>query len=374
MNSKRSSTSSSNHSLQSGGGFAVPANQSKDWGSNTQSNCQEFEIGVDWVQGTGVVSDLVQLFELLESHGDQYIIYQESPFTSGRKYANHAKSVRGSILAWTVTESGNYEYWICFPGKVLGYFDAYDIRLLIDSLKSLSCRFTRIDIKIDDYSKALDPQDICSACSVGNYSGFNIFDPRFPTKSGRYAGFTLYFGSPNSEKRVRYYDKSIESQGEIDSFRLEAQLRRSSADIVCDLIYQIDIASDDFLALYVDLLKNIVVGSIDFLDRSVDGDRKRIDRSERLPFWLNFLKRLDAYGIKVSPIRPKASLHKTVRWIGRQVQTSLALLNDVFGHNFHAFLAEQINLGRDRYSTYHRKLISLASYDGSRNYASIPIT
>ena len=161
---------------------------------------------------------------------DEYSLEAGVPVTRGKKYANSGRSVRGAAIAWTELNDGSREVFVSLPASVLAEASLQEIWEISALLKfSYGVKFTRVDLRIDDYSKQLNPDLMLKAFQDGNYANFRTLDKIQRWKSGVEQGFTLYFGHPKSEKRARFYDKSAESKGVMDCYRLETQLRRGSA-------------------------------------------------------------------------------------------------------------------------------------------------
>ena len=151
-----------------------------------------------------------------------------------------------------------------------------------------------------------------------------------------------------------------ESNGEIDANRLEVELKDFKARQLWDVMMQI---SDDASAvsLYGELLREVVIGGIDFRDLSANSNTSRCPR---LDWWQCFIDYVNSSGgIRLGTSKRESSLRKTVTWIKTQVETSLAMLRDVLGaEQFHGFVRDAIDSGRLRYDRHHLAMLQLHTY------------
>jgi hypothetical protein len=339
--------------------------------SNTGSKCQNsgeqkgIEIGIDWLQFVCPIADIEVVKKIIDFVSDDFddvpCLNPGIPVVHGKRYENSGYSARGAAYAWNLPENENEQgqLWVSLPGSVLSNRNLRHIWRAIRGLKSAySAKATRLDIKIDDFDKSIPKELILAAVEVGNYARFDYFDPREPRVKGVSKGWCYYFGSPQSDKRLRYYDKSAESGGEIDSYRMELQLRGRHSDYVFSQFASI--WSDSFSEIATQYLGGVVLGAVDFIDRQ-SGDR--LSRCKRLEWWQEFVDKIST-PIRISLTRPKPALERTLQWIDKQVQTSLSMIRDIMGIDvFRIWLARQIDSGRERYSKKHEALIKVSKGD-----------
>ncbi|MGL5873725.1 MAG: replication initiation factor domain-containing protein [Xenococcaceae cyanobacterium] len=89
---------------------------------------------------------------------------------------------------------------------------------------------TRIDIAIDDSRRILKYNRILKACEENNVSGFKTYLVVGGASCGQQIGRqTIYLGSKESERRVRFYD-AMPPHG-VNADRLELQLRKDKASV-----------------------------------------------------------------------------------------------------------------------------------------------
>lgn len=297
-----------------------------------------------------VISTLSEFFD------DVWELVPGRSFTRGRRWENSGRSGRGGVCAWNEMETGKIQCWFSLGSQVISRSSNYQelLELIRDLRTIMSARFTRVDVALDDYTKSLDPMLMLEAVKHRNYAGFQSFDPRFPLKNGEYAGFTLYFGSRESDKLTRYYDKDVESKGLIKAYRLETEFRRGCADSMVGLMLQVP----NDAAMQSQLLSGAVLGSIDFLDRQRPngGIEENLSRCQRLDWWQEFIDRIGSRIKLTSPPRKRA-LQRSLDWIDRQVSPTIALLKELFGAGFYTYLDQKIEQGKDRLTAFQRKMI-----------------
>jgi Replication initiation factor len=327
--------------------------------SNTGSFLQNsFSVAIDWFQGTclipshlvpSLVSDFSTAF--LQPECVEPCIGKQFGST---RFPHGAKTLHGIRFAWTDSDDlGFVSFWFSVPASSLS-------RISLESLWSwlycansaYSFSVSRLDFCLDDFSKSLTPELFDSAFDssdiVGNpsYRKIDSFD-----KSGH--GFTRYIGSRSSERMVRFYNKDVESRGEIPSYRLETEFKDGKAKAYFSSLLDLS----DFSAVTSFLVESIV-GSVDFRDKSADSC---VSRCPRLSWWSSFIEFVSALGgLRIAAPRRVSTFTDTLNWLSRSVATSLACLRQVFGHS--EFLTRIDSLvvdGRKRLSSKHLQMIKL---------------
>jgi DNA relaxase NicK len=101
---------------------------------------------------------------------------------------------------------------------------------LLKELVTMDLKFTRLDLAIDARGLGIDLKKIKAAVKRGDYEGRRR---KWLDMENSESGYSLYIGSPTSERRLRVYHKGAE-QGfpELDWVRLEDQLRSKVADTI----------------------------------------------------------------------------------------------------------------------------------------------
>ena len=206
---------------------------------------------------------------------------------------------------------------------------------------------------MDDYSKLVTFDDVGVAVSSGNFAGFRSVQhivSSVRNVSGN-VGQTYYFGSPQSDKRLRFYDKSVESGGELDCYRWEAQFRGKHAHEAF-----LGFVSSGCDSLY---LSGLVTGCVSFVDRD-SGDR--LSRLDMLPWWSDFVDKVGGF-IKFSIPQMKSTIQKKKDWITKQVSATLAIIKRVYGSFFPHWLTSQIDEGDSRLTPEQISLAQVARED-----------
>lgn len=243
-----------------------------------------------------------------------------------------------------------------FPGLVCGSVNAVDLRDLMSLLAGDSQAVcTRFDIALDDYTKSLWAwDDLEAAARDRNYSG-----PQQRQKIDNFdGGVTYYFGTRKSEAFYRFYDKNSESGGEVDTNRMELELKRSKAHQAFLAYLQPPAGSEDEAA---QILAEFVMGNIDFIDRS--SGETHLDRCPRLPWW-QAMKDAIAQGVKLAPIRAVPTIEKSLEWLEKKVFPTIVALERLLGSQAQALWDGFRAWGREHQNHRHENLITAARLEG----------
>jgi hypothetical protein len=125
------------------------------------------------------------------------------------------------------------KYRLSIPGKPLRAMLADTLMSFCDSLKAFGAVATRFDWAIDDYDRQISLSVFEEAGRNNNVFGcteMGVTERRKFAQTQRTP--TIYFGSTQSDKFVRIYDKFLESKGKIDAIRYEVQWRNKYASRV----------------------------------------------------------------------------------------------------------------------------------------------
>lgn len=334
---------------------------------NTGLKLQDWTIGADYLNLTTRLPDEESVRKCFADVAYQFnedgglVFTEDKGLHKGKYYAHTANTPHGIKMAWNVRLDTGVDVWVSIPGAALARVDG---RMHLGIFKRLKSSYnfepTRFDIALDDYLKKMSPDFIMQAIRDKNYVGFgksSVITNQSKSVEGL-DGWTIYMGSRKSDKMYRYYDKNAESKGQINAFRLEAELKDFKAKQVWDLITQIPENDANALQFYQSILLEVVIGGIDFRNLSADSNKTRCPKLE---WWQEFIDYVHSTGgIKLTGIRSKSSLQKTVSWVKNQVETSLAMLRDVLGsQQFHGFIRDAIDSGRLRYTRQHEAIIKL---------------
>jgi hypothetical protein len=321
---------------------------------NTGLNCQsDFSVRVDYLNLTFPLPAERHLVDFLEwlalISNDEIVYFRGTPIVRGIRYENTARSVGGILAAWNPGSSA----WVSIPGDALAQFPEREIPEVIRyAVVALQGRVTRLDVALDDYRRELSPALISDALESGSTARFRTWSSyRTKTKIG--VGWSYYLGSPQSDDRTVIYDKTIESLGRINSIRIERRLKDAKAHTFADNLLNVfdTVENTDYLRFLADS----AVGGVDFLDRV----STHLERCPRLQWWAAFLDRLALSPFRVLvPARVK-TIASTLAWIEHQVETSLALVQAVFGDRaFRHRLNQWLSSGKRRFSASHLALLN----------------
>lgn len=143
------------------------------------------------------------------------VAYQLEP--AGTFQGTHGKTANG-LLQLTGTDLHEW--------RMVGWHDTQ----IMEYLYSNGARFTRLDFAVDVLG-AGSPQDCLALREQGMYSGNHRRVEQIKSAVG--SGHTVYFGSRQSERYVRVYDKAAEQKllGEVWT-RIELQARKERSDVL----------------------------------------------------------------------------------------------------------------------------------------------
>lgn len=348
-------------------GFGVQSSPANSKGGvnkiplHSQSSSPLFEIRLDTLTYTRRHCENLSEVEtilngLVGTVGQDQILYHHNRplMVSDGNYTEHsAYSLRGVRCGWTLaTESEPGFVYIHFPGKFLSALNIYEqLDINCTLITQYQFRGTRVDIALDDFSKTLTREQLQAAISSHSYTHYRTVS-EFTTYYDEQVNWSFRFGSPKSEQFVVIYDKEKESKGRINSVRFEARFRAGRASDLLSTIAEV-FAYNVEAALPA--LRDICLGALDFVDR--DKGDKNLERCPRCDWWQAFLDKVSATPLRLPKPQQTRSLAKTRQWLDQQVQTSLAMVVEVFGFEYlHKLVAD----GKKRYTDYHHAQIKNA--------------
>jgi hypothetical protein len=260
------------------------------------------------------------------------------------------RSIGGSLYSRRCID-GAWHYRLAISGsdcKVPPDMLLYFLQSAAHFVPGIRC--SRLDIALDDYAKSLPPELFVSAINKKMHSGFRFGD--YIQNLGR-GGWTVYLGTRQSEQFHRYYNKSAESKGEIDSYRLEAEFKGQKSDFLFRCIIGCSTILDATSAL-----QEMIFGNLIFYSHKV----KNLSRCIVADWWQSFVDAVSvARIIPHIPVRP-TSISRKIAWIEHQVSKSLAMIASAIGsEQFSEFVRTTVASGTDRMVNYDRLII--AEYD-----------
>ncbi len=351
--------------------------------SNTRSKCQanlklslqaiqngiklgqSLEASVDYLVFASTHSshsDLQAMVDFIAGYlVDEFFLEFDNVFSPGKgckKYQNSGSSVKGCRIGWNVDSDGVSTTWIAIPGQALRQVSARDVLRLCWGLRhrwGVKCR--RFDSALDDYKRRVKPREVQRACEAGDVALVGTYQIASKAVIGEVYIPTIYLGSRESEKFVRFYDAERKHGTPCD--RWEVELKRRHAEEAFKHFTELSFDPDnqeDFEQIVSQFLAGLVVGAVDFVKYQPD---TRYSRRKRLSWWSSLVDEVGT-GIRLSPARPSPSLERSLKWFTRQVAVVVSALKDGWGSaRFNAWLADEIIGAKQRYSAYHEAVIRM---------------
>lgn len=292
--------------------------------SNTGGDCAKpvLECGIDYLRGTVPIKYSADIRALLESAFDITLALQldkdGKPLGSGfykiRHSSGHGVDVLSLNRAYDDSNPENH-CLINVSGVAISRISAEEHQTLFIALSHMEFSPTRIDIKVDDYSKTVQPLLAYEAAARGDKKGFRCFRI-VVDHNGAGTFYAGRRGSDGGGKFLRIYDKSLQSDGQIDAIRVELELSAEKAQDAYDSMISVHWTE------WPSFIRGAVVAAADFLDR--DSGRKQACRSTRFEWW-DWLAH-GAPEFEFSPVRRECLIDKTERWIENQVAASIAMV------------------------------------------------
>lgn len=264
-------------------------------------------------------------------------------------YKNKATGQYGETIVWNENiddnEKVSYDVAVTLPGSWLeAKFDLYgQIQFIYVLTRKYLCRATRIDLGMNDYDKSFSlPNDVIPALCANNYTGFKSKEIIISDKGGKgFNGFTINCGSRQSDSYTRFYETTvkhgynanrIENEFKGDKARMVQrylcqrydELQGCNAGLDKELERQLSMES-----LMIDI-GQLVLGQIDFIDKSNIGSNGSLENCPRLNWWQ---KLLDTWcgKIKVTVPKSKPTLKTRYNWMWKQWRKTLAILDKGLG-------------------------------------------
>lgn len=329
---------------------------------NTLLPKNRLEVHWDWWQFTGKV-EAGKLYPLIEAVGR--LANEEILLRPGKigaigwlEFQNSGRSPNSVRVLWDNHDENNKcRCLISIPGKVMSAMEMMTVRELAMLLMLSGLECTRGDIAIDDYGKRLNAMDFLKAGDDRNYAKFK--NP--PEFIGSTAGdWCIYFGSRESARSAKAYNKEAESKGRIKAIRFEVKFGAKVAHDV--LLKWLSIDPDKWGKCWeresAKWLMRSVVGSVDFIDRKNHPGEKNLSRIPRLDWWQAFIDLIDGEPIYHTAPVANPSLERSAKWQMRQVMRSLVCVLSGFGEDGLAWFQNQIETACASLTERHMKLIA----------------
>jgi hypothetical protein len=373
---------------------------SKTGGSNTRSECHltpeqisplpafgnsyreaSLATGIDWLSFTFDNLSLAcfqQLVQFVSDSLESPIVLE--PGTSawfGRSWSSSAFAVNGSRLYWDSAEDGSISRLIIDINggslRRLPLRDIWRFCLGLANVYKATCR--RFDVFIDDYKRRIGFWDVVACHGRKEIALFERLSISGSAKPGELLIPTVYLGSRESEKFIRFYNAEAKHGIPADRWELELKRRHAQAAfrqfVAFGRSYEERFSSDSassafesllgaeqpiFEAQMAPFLAGLVCGAVDFVEASDE----RYSRRERLSWWSSLVEEAlqGSSAIRLSPPRPKPALERSIQWFKRQVACFLSCVREGWGRSyFYRWLDSQLKDAKARFGNYHRACV-----------------
>jgi len=128
---------------------------------------------------------------------------------------------------------GATHFNVSLPGKACQCAGAEHLKNFLAYSAENGGKARRIDLALDDYDKLITPEELEAQFHSPNAVTHvkTIMGVQKSTRGDpQHGGATRYLGAPSSARRLRCYDKNVESGGLIDAYRWELQERKRAAE------------------------------------------------------------------------------------------------------------------------------------------------
>jgi DNA relaxase NicK len=233
-------------------------------------------------------------------------------------------------------------------GGALDHFEEAGLDLFgwMQYVNDLQAKATRLDWAFDDYNGALEFETLTQGIRDGGDGDLvTVYRSKPQLQGSKVFGgddWTIYFGSKDSETRVRIYDKRAEQEAKAQEvtrpqwIRTEIQLRKDKAAKAFKTW-----CNRDFETKYA---LGVLRGRVDFRVPTEDTNRTRWPVAQ---WWGAFVGAVEVEKVKVEGRTRDYEAMK--QWLHTQVAKSLAILEDVEGRDAVGAL---IGDGRGRYNDH----------------------
>jgi hypothetical protein len=333
---------------------------------NIRSECQppaesRLKVAIDYLCVSGVIPTalLAQLVQYVNDFlGDHLLLEFGVPGSQGKTWSNSIKSPSGVRILWNELNDDAIQVYVQIPGNPLRRLDNRDSwRMCLGFLNCYGLICRRFDVALDDYLRRVTVDELIEIGEKDNFRLVDTYSLASSKKRGDSSAKTVYFGSRESEKYLRFYD--AEKVHGLPCDRWEVELKRRHANEAfkefCSLPVGLD--SEEFNSFASQFLASLVTGSVDFVDAENASEGERYDRLKRLPFWQSLIDDVGG-SLRLSPPRSKPTLQRTLGWIKRQVVCSLAVVRKGYGHQmFYKWLDSVLGDAEKRFNSYHKSTI-----------------
>lgn len=330
----------------------------------------EISLFCDWITINGQLdeTELTEFcFDIIggEFFNEKLEIIEEkknkSFYRGGVKYTKTIKNVFGVNMDVTpIQDDERYKVIVRLSGKAMGMLfrrnDLLGVASFLHYIDQLGMSISRYDNTISDPCKKLDITQVCEAILKKNYMYFRRAGTTTSSDSRKgVTGITLYLGSRQSECFYRLYDEYAKHKTVAN--RLEQELKDGKAkqvvnqlinyyndyilatkkidanmvqeNYVCSQGDSVDQVTwkrfNNEISLY---LKKILLGGLNFIDKSFKKANGSVKDCPVLEFWKDFKAYILSQNtpIKLNSRVFKPSIRKKGEWMYKSVKGTLGMI------------------------------------------------
>jgi DNA relaxase NicK len=194
-------------------------------------------------------------------------------------------------------------------------------------------KMNRVDIALDDFDQTirLAEVDECrrGGLVVSRFRNAKLLDDCHLT-DGKVTGTAIYFGGPQSDSQVVFYDKAAQMRVQGPWVRVELRVHRKRAELL----------AHEVAARGPGVAAEVLQALLDFKHQGKSAQKDRWPSREWWSLFLGTCQRLPlSHGRRVSDLERKR------RWLMEQVSPTVAELVETEGH---LFLNELLEEGQSR--------------------------
>lgn len=308
---------------------------------------------VDWVQVTfksvqkeQVLTEVLQLPEslFLEIDHGQYMYTRQIRFGDIVVLYDGMTDGMGVHLKMSGQGCRQLDYYLKNQGRTWKDF--------FNSCFSFDVNFTRLDVSIDDFKGYFKISNLVKKVKkdevVSKFrSAYQI--EKMKIDGGVSQGISVYFGSPSSKVRFRFYEKNYEQADkrkvdveEIGFWnRYECQLRDSNATRCAE-----ELAKSHDISYVIRSVMNNYIRFVVKDDKDSNKWRWQVWRP-----WKKFIDDCEKLSLYVKP--ELKSIGDIKKWLEKSVSPSLALIDFVSDEMGTDLIDELINIGKEKLTDKH---------------------
>jgi phage replication initiation protein len=236
------------------------------------------------------------------------------------------------------------------------FTNGWDWQQLFFEMRFYKFKVSRLDLALDDYEKRLNLNTLYRKAKngevvtrfnmVSNYESWDIHN-----EDSR--GQTIYYGSPKSEIKFRFYDKKRERERK--NFLVREDIKswqRYEIELKNDRATKAVIALSSSNYDLGEFIKGIFKNYLNFITDKVYIDNNNY-KNKTCRWWTDFLGSIEK--IKLTKKREEPTIERTKAWIEHQVATGLTTL--AYSFNEKLLYDYLIQLGHDNLTKNHKQNI-----------------